>query len=137
MANIEIYIKATCPFSLSCKGAVKQQGREFREIAIDGDAVKREEMIKRSGRTTVPGKFFTASSISRCDDFVCWMRVVGRIRCCVKAYQVFKDNTKGFWLHMSEQNNTGNGFPDPTAHTAMFRSAKRTACFPERLAAEC
>ncbi|ENT9664222.1 glutaredoxin domain-containing protein [Salmonella enterica] len=52
----------------SCKGAVKPQGREFQEIAIDGDAVKREEMIKRSGRTTVPQIFIDAQHIGGCDD---------------------------------------------------------------------
>lgn len=52
----------------SRKGAVEQQGCEFRELPIDGDAVKREEMIKRSGRTTVPQIFIDAQHIGGCDD---------------------------------------------------------------------
>ena len=35
---------------------------------IDGNAAKREEMIKRSGRTTVPQIFIDAQHIGGCDD---------------------------------------------------------------------
>ncbi|BBU79768.1 hypothetical protein EIMP300_11680 [Escherichia coli] len=57
----------------SCKSTAKQQGREFcfknvQELPIDGNAAKREEMIKRSGRTTVPQIFIDAQHIGGCDD---------------------------------------------------------------------
>ncbi|NIF24122.1 glutaredoxin 3 [Candidatus Pantoea multigeneris] len=68
MANIEIYTKATCPFCVRAKALLKQKGAAFNEIAIDGDAEKREEMIKRSGRTTVPQIFIDAQHIGGCDD---------------------------------------------------------------------
>ncbi|WP_017348833.1 glutaredoxin 3 [Pantoea sp. A4] len=68
MANIEIYTKATCPFCVRAKELLKQKGAAFNEIAIDGDAEKREEMIKRSGRTTVPQIFIDAQHIGGCDD---------------------------------------------------------------------
>ncbi len=35
---------------------------------FDGDAAKREEMIQRSGRTTVPQIFIDAQHIGGCDD---------------------------------------------------------------------
>lgn len=70
MANIEIYTKATCPFCVRAKALLKQKGAAFNEIAIDGDAEKREEMIKRSGRTTVPQIFIDAQHIGGCDDLV-------------------------------------------------------------------
>ncbi|MCK3282490.1 glutaredoxin domain-containing protein, partial [Pseudomonas aeruginosa] len=38
------------------------------ELPIDGNAAKREEMIKRSGRTTVPQIFIDAQHIGGCDD---------------------------------------------------------------------
>ncbi|EHW8602840.1 glutaredoxin 3, partial [Salmonella enterica] len=63
MANIEIYTKATCPFCHRAKALLNRKGVSFQEIAIDGDAVKREEMIKRSGRTTVPQIFIDAQHI--------------------------------------------------------------------------
>ncbi|MFP1453159.1 glutaredoxin domain-containing protein [Escherichia coli] len=52
----------------SCKSTAEQQGREFQELPIDGNAAKREEMIKRSGRTTVPQIFIDAQHIGGCDD---------------------------------------------------------------------
>ncbi len=52
MANIEIYTK----------------GVDFAELPVDGDMVKREEMIQRSGRTTVPQIFIDAQHIGGCDD---------------------------------------------------------------------
>ena len=68
MANIEIYTQATCPFCHRAKALLEQKGAAFQEIPIDGDADKREEMIKRSGRTTVPQIFIDAQHIGGCDD---------------------------------------------------------------------
>ncbi|KAB8310514.1 glutaredoxin 3 [Erwinia endophytica] len=68
MANVEIYTKATCPFCHRAKALLSQKGVNYQEIAIDGDVDKREEMIKRSGRTTVPQIFIDAQHIGGCDD---------------------------------------------------------------------
>lgn len=68
MANVEIYTKATCPFCHRAKALLSQKGVTYQEIPIDGDADKREEMIKRSGRTTVPQIFIDAQHIGGCDD---------------------------------------------------------------------
>lgn len=68
MANVEIYTKATCPFCHRAKALLNQKGVTFKEIPIDGDASLREEMIKRSGRTTVPQIFIDAQHIGGCDD---------------------------------------------------------------------
>jgi glutaredoxin len=62
------------------QSAVEQQ-RVSSRTSIDGDAVKREEMIKRSGRTTVPQIFIDAQHIGGCDDLYAWMRVVDWIPC--------------------------------------------------------
>lgn len=45
MANIEIYTKATCPFCHRAKALLSSKGVTFKELPIDGDAIKREEMI--------------------------------------------------------------------------------------------
>ena len=68
MANVEIYTKVTCPYCHRAKALLDQKGVSYQEITIDGDAVKREEMIKRSGRTTVPQIFIDAQHIGGCDD---------------------------------------------------------------------
>lgn len=68
MANVEIYTKATCPFCHRAKALLGQKGITYQEIAIDGDADKRDEMITRSGRTTVPQIFIDSQHIGGCDD---------------------------------------------------------------------
>ena len=68
MAKIEIYTKATCPFCHRAKALLNSKGAEFHEIAIDSDPAKREEMIARSGRTTVPQVFIDGQHIGGCDD---------------------------------------------------------------------
>ncbi|NUU67636.1 glutaredoxin 3 [Enterobacteriaceae bacterium BIT-l23] len=68
MAHIEIYTKATCPFCHRAKALLESKGAAFDELPIDGDAAKREEMIERSGRTTVPQIFIDQQHIGGCDD---------------------------------------------------------------------
>ena len=68
MANVEIYTKVTCPYCHRAKALLDQKGVSYQEIPIDGDAMKREEMIRRSGRTTVPQVFIDAQHIGGCDD---------------------------------------------------------------------
>ncbi|CNF61491.1 glutaredoxin 3 [Yersinia bercovieri] len=68
MAKIEIYTKATCPFCHRAKELLNSKGAAFHEIAIDNEPAKREEMIARSGRTTVPQIFIDGQHIGGCDD---------------------------------------------------------------------
>ena len=68
MAKIEIYTKATCPYCHHAKALLSEKGVSFEELPIDGNAEKREEMIQRSGRTTVPQIFIDAQHIGGCDD---------------------------------------------------------------------
>ena len=68
MAKIEIYTKATCPYCHRAKALLSEKGVSFDELPIDGNAEKREEMIQRSGRTTVPQIFIDAQHIGGCDD---------------------------------------------------------------------
>ncbi len=68
MANIEIYTKATCPYCHRAKALLTRKHVVFQEIPIDGDADKREEMIKRSGRNTVPQIFIDGQHVGGCDD---------------------------------------------------------------------
>ncbi|ELY4333786.1 glutaredoxin 3 [Cronobacter dublinensis] len=68
MANIEMYTKATCPYCHRAKALLNSKGAAFLELPIDGDTAKREEMIQRSGRTTVPQIFIDGQRIGGCDD---------------------------------------------------------------------
>ncbi|CNL14586.1 glutaredoxin 3 [Yersinia aldovae] len=68
MAKIELYTKATCPFCHRAKALLNAKGAAFQEIAIDNAPARREEMITRSGRTTVPQIFIDGQHIGGCDD---------------------------------------------------------------------
>ncbi|WP_127959190.1 glutaredoxin 3 [Serratia microhaemolytica] len=68
MAKIEIYTKATCPYCHRAKALLTSKGATFDEIAIDGDEEKRQRMIARSGRSTVPQIFINDQHIGGCDD---------------------------------------------------------------------
>lgn len=68
MVNVEIYTKATCPYCHRAKALLSSKGITFNEIAIDAAPEKREEMIARSGRTTVPQVFINGKHIGGCDD---------------------------------------------------------------------
>ena len=81
MANVEIYTKATCPYCHRAKALLTQKGVAFEEIPIDGDANKREEMIKRSGRTTVPQILSMRSTLAAATIFTRWTAAEGLILC--------------------------------------------------------
>lgn len=81
MANVEIYTKETCPYCHRAKALLSSKGVSFQELPIDGNAAKREEMIKRSGRTTVPQIFIDAQHIAVVMTCMHWMHVVDWIPC--------------------------------------------------------
>lgn len=68
MAYIEVYTKATCPFCHRAKALLDKKGVVFHEIPVDQQPEKRQEMIERSGRTTVPQIFIDSVHIGGCDD---------------------------------------------------------------------
>lgn len=81
MANIEIYTKATCPFCHRAKALLSSKGVTFKELPIDGDAIKREEMIQRSGRTTVPQILLMRSTLAAVMTCMRSTLVADSIRC--------------------------------------------------------
>jgi glutaredoxin 3 len=68
MAKIEIYSTAVCPYFVRAKQLFKSKNAEFIEIRIDQDDTKREEMISRSQRKSVPQIFIDDKHIGGFDD---------------------------------------------------------------------
>lgn len=83
MAKIEIYTKATCPYCHRAKALLNSKGASFDEIAIDGDADKREKMIARSGRSTVPQSLSTGSMSAVVMIYMHLMHAVALTQCWV------------------------------------------------------
>jgi glutaredoxin 3 len=68
MPKIEIYTTAICPYCERAKQLLRNKNINFIEIRVDEDEAKREEMIKRSSRRTVPQIFIDNQSIGGSDD---------------------------------------------------------------------
>ncbi|AIN47076.1 glutaredoxin 3 [Candidatus Palibaumannia cicadellinicola] len=68
MVKIEMYTKLTCPYCHRAKALLTCKNLPFQEITIDGNIDMREEMIQRSGYTTVPQIFIDGKYVGGCDD---------------------------------------------------------------------
>ncbi len=67
-AAVVIYTKPTCPYCHAAKALLQDKGVDYEEISIAGDAARREEMIQRSGRHTVPQIFIGSRHVGGFDD---------------------------------------------------------------------
>lgn len=68
MASIELFTTEVCPYCVRAKQLLDSLGASYQEIRIDTDPVRREEMMSRSGRRTVPQIFINGQSVGGCDD---------------------------------------------------------------------
>lgn len=67
-APVTLYTTRFCPFCVRAKMLLTQKNVSFTEIAVDGDAEKRAEMMARSGRHTVPQIWIGEQHIGGCDE---------------------------------------------------------------------
>jgi len=65
-----MYTSANCAFCTAAKMLLKQKGFDYAEIRVDIDAAKREEMLTRSHRRTVPQIFIDGEHIGGYDELV-------------------------------------------------------------------
>lgn len=68
MAHIEMFTTLVCPYCVRAKQLLKQLNLGFIETRVDLDAQKRQEMMTRSGRRTVPQIFINGQAIGGCDE---------------------------------------------------------------------
>jgi glutaredoxin 3 len=68
MAKVIIYSSASCSYCVRAKMLLDQKKVAYEEIRIDLDDQKRDEMIARSGRRTVPQIFIDDQHIGGFDD---------------------------------------------------------------------
>ena len=66
--SVLIYTKQHCPYCIRAKELLASKNIHFIEIMIDNSPLKREEMIEKSQRKTVPQIFINDQSIGGCDD---------------------------------------------------------------------
>ncbi|MFT4591489.1 MAG: glutaredoxin 3 [Gammaproteobacteria bacterium] len=66
--KIIMYTKPFCGFCAAAKALFREKDVSYTEIDIGGNATLREEMMARSGRSTVPQIFINDEHIGGYDD---------------------------------------------------------------------
>ncbi len=67
-AKVEVYSSGHCPYCVRAKELLEERGVAYTEIRIDLDAEKRQEMMDRSGKRTVPQIFINDQAVGGFDD---------------------------------------------------------------------
>jgi glutaredoxin 3 len=67
-ARVTLYVTGWCPYCQRARGLLAGKGVAFEEINVEDDEKFRQDMIARSGRSTVPQIFIGDRSIGGCDD---------------------------------------------------------------------
>jgi glutaredoxin 3 len=66
-----MYTTAVCPYCIRAKALLKSKGVEqIEEIRIDTDPIQRDEMMRITGRRTVPQIFIGSTHVGGCDDLI-------------------------------------------------------------------
>ncbi|MDY0007127.1 MAG: glutaredoxin 3 [Spongiibacteraceae bacterium] len=68
MAEVVIYTTRFCPYCVRAKMLLDSKGVAYREIAVDGDAERRQEMRRLAGRNTVPQIWIGEQHVGGCDE---------------------------------------------------------------------
>ena len=69
MAVVLLYGRQDCAYSRAAKEMLRERRVEFREVEVDRDPDKMEEMIRRAGgRTTTPQIFVDGRHVGGADD---------------------------------------------------------------------
>jgi glutaredoxin 3 len=70
MAQVVMYTTLVCPYCVAAKRILANKGAKVEEIRVDLDPAKREEMMARSQRRTVPQIFIGDVHVGGHDDMV-------------------------------------------------------------------
>lgn len=68
MAEVIIYSSDYCPYCTRAKQLLQNKHVAFEEIRVDGKPQVRAEMVKKSGRTSVPQIWIGKTHVGGCDD---------------------------------------------------------------------
>ena len=71
MQPVKIYSTDWCPYCQRAKALLKQRGVDsMEEIRLDVDPSQRADMIRLTGRYTVPQIFIGGQHVGGCDDLI-------------------------------------------------------------------
>lgn len=77
MSKVVMYTTRVCPYCVSAKRFLAAKGVEVDEIRVDEDPARREEMMARAKRTSVPQIFIGDTHVGGFDDMVALDRAGG------------------------------------------------------------
>lgn len=67
--RVRMYATATCPYCIRAEALLLARGvTQLEKIRVDLEPARREEMMRITGRRTVPQIFIGESHIGGCDD---------------------------------------------------------------------
>jgi glutaredoxin 3 len=79
-ASVLMYTTAICPYCIRAKQLLKSRGVEgIEEVRVDLDPVRREEMMQKTGRRTVPQIYIGDTHVGGCDDLIA-LDAAGKLR---------------------------------------------------------
>lgn len=70
MADVLVYSTSWCPYCVRAKALLKRKGVAFREVDLDHEPHRRDEMVQRSGRMTVPQVFVGETHVGGSEDLL-------------------------------------------------------------------
>jgi len=70
MAHVTIYTRPGCGYCHRALALLEEKGADFTEISAGFDPALRQEMMRRSGRSTFPQIFVGEAHIGGCDDMM-------------------------------------------------------------------
>jgi glutaredoxin 3 len=71
MQHVLMYTTAVCPYCVRAKQLLKSRGvTVIEEVRIDNDDARREEMMSRTQRRTVPQIYIGTTHVGGCDDLI-------------------------------------------------------------------
>ncbi|MDX1505844.1 MAG: glutaredoxin 3 [Spongiibacter sp.] len=68
MAAVKIFTTRFCPFCVRAKQLLDRKGVAYDETAVDGRNDLREDLLKRTGRRTVPQIWVGDTHVGGCDE---------------------------------------------------------------------
>ena len=71
MSPVKMYTTGYCPYCVRAKALLQSKGvLAIEEIRIDTDPAQREDMMRITGRRTVPQIFIGSTHVGGCDDLI-------------------------------------------------------------------
>ena len=69
MAKVLMYSTAVCPYCVRAEQLLRAKGvADIEKVRVDLDPARRDEMMERTGRRTVPQIYIGDTHVGGCDD---------------------------------------------------------------------